>query len=174
MMNKYFALFGILSLTGCGSENETDARDISTALSYADLIERRMNNDSSLDGARVLIRDHLSAFFKSYTCSPESPPYPCIDDVYTPVRAPEYQGSSLGCADGFILKSDQYSDIVFVDLSEHTDFYLIEGAETRLVDFYADISFVPRQPWCSAQVNYGLSITLAENEESHLLNQFIN
>lgn len=163
-------------LTACKDINQTsdtESRDLSGALSFSDLIEGRMNNDTTLNNSIVLIHSELQASFSQPVACPVDI-LPCTEDNYdTDVVEPVYQGSSLICTgNGFMLHNDRHQERLIVNLDEHTEFFTLTEVDTRKVNFYARIEYVNRQAWCSAQTNYGLKITLLEGEEAHLLKQY--
>lgn len=174
-MKKFTLLSSIFLLSACGSDSSESPRDLSDAVTIDELIEMRMSNDADLDGATVLINDNLTASFQAHTCNPLPPPTCTNDEFLSEISEPTYQGTTLACYNGFYLRSDLGREVLRIDLTEHTDFHLLNGEYIKKqANFYADIEFVERSPWCSAQVNYGLKITLKEGEEEHLLNQFID
>lgn len=175
-MKQLTLLSSMLLLSGCGSDSLESPRDLSDALTFDELIEKRMNNDVTLNGSTVLINDELTASFESHLCQPVADEIPCTAELFSSeVSDPIFKGSNLGCKDGFYLSSELGNEVLNIDLTEHTDFHLLNGEYlTAQANFYAEIEFVERSSWCSAQVNYGLTITLKQGEEAHLLNQFIN
>lgn len=176
-----FLLISSAALWSCSGDDEqrspetTEQRDLSDAVSFDELVARRMKNDASLDGATVLIEDRLEAFFdQSQGCAAD--PAPCLEEDYeTETGDPKYQGTGVGpCSgDGLALRSENRSEEVLVDLDEHTQFYVLTEEQTITANFYATVRFVERQAWCSDQINYGLEITLKDGEEDYLLDQFL-
>ncbi|GAA6134060.1 hypothetical protein NBRC116188_08490 [Oceaniserpentilla sp. 4NH20-0058] len=55
----------LLLLMSCSSSsNNNNDRDLSNAISYSEIIERRLNNDASLNGSTVLISNEVHTSFK--------------------------------------------------------------------------------------------------------------
>ena len=166
-----------LAICACSSgdgTNENGERDLSEALSFSELIERRMESDDTLDGSTVLINDNLNAYFDSTEGCADNPAL-CTEENYSDVIGdPSYQGTGVGpCSGhGLELTNDTASEEVIVDLDEHTQFFVLTEEQSIEANFYAEIEFVERQAWCSDQINYGIKITLKEGEEDYSLNQF--
>jgi len=52
------------------------------------------------------------------------------------------------------------------------EFYTLTEESKVLANFYAKVEFIERKAWCSDQINYGITLTLKEDEHEYLLNQF--
>lgn len=173
---KYFSLFfTILALASCTPDNDEQGRDLSQALSFSDLIKKRMVNDETLDGATVLINNELNSYFDQAKGCAINPPPPCTEeDFNTVIGEPLYQGSGVGpCTGaGFELINDVTSEKLIVDLEKNTQFFILSEERSVLANFYAKVEFVERHPGCGSHINYGMKITLKEGEEDYLLNQF--
>mgnify|MGYP000308037400 FL=1 len=173
-MNYYSLFLVILSLVSCTPDNDEQGRDLSQAVSFTDLIKKRMKNDETINGATVLINNELNSYFdQTEGCAIN--PMPCTEENFdTEIGEPLYQGSGVGSCSGygFELINDVTSEKVIVDLDKDTQFFILTQEESVLANFYAEIEFVERQAWCGAQMNYGINITLKEGEEDYLLDQF--
>lgn len=172
---KYYSLFLVIfTLISCTPDNDDQGRDLSQALSFSDLIKKRMINDETINGTTVLINNELNSYFdQTEGCAIN--PMPCTeDDFNTVIGEPSYQGSGVGpCSGyGFELVNDDTSEKVVVDLEKDTQFFVLTQEEAVLANFYAEIEFVERQTWCGAQMNYGIKVTLKAGEEDYLLDQF--
>ena len=173
----YLAVIFLLSSCGSESSNEIETRDLSEAISFSELVELRMEPDDSIDGKIILITSEVNAYFNPGECAridlmlaPE-----CTEDMYSAeVSEPTYQGiGSLGpCSEGFALTSSDVSEKLYFDKDEYNKFSSLKEEYNVPVNFYAKVEFVERPVWCSAQVNFGIKLTLKEGEESHLLEQF--
>lgn len=167
-------LFSVLAGCDDNPSSKTEGpRDLSTALSFAELIDRRMANDITLDDSIVLINTEVQASFNQPVACAN--PLPCTDDIYnTNIVDPIYQGSNFECTGNwFRLIDGSHKERLLIDLQEHTEFYILTEFDSKVVNFYAQVEFVERQAWCSDQVNYGLKIRLLDGEESHLLEQYL-
>lgn len=169
----------IIFLVSCDSENhiENESRDLNNAVSFSELIEKRMQVDNSLDGEIVLVTSELSSkFFLDVGIIDPAPERECTDDIYiTELTEPSYNGSGVELYGVGITLRDQYfseklhinsyEDSVFYSLGEDDNVYRVP------VNFYAKVEYVERQVWCSDQINYGIKFTLLDGEDVHLLEQ---
>ena len=173
------ALIAIIaaSLAGCGGDNDNDTtpaqRNLSSALSFQQLIDRRLANDTSINGKTVLIRDAVhSSFDGDAVCSSA-----LVCDTKTS-NIPGYLGSNdtQNCyQSGIYLRQEPVLEQIEIDLKQHTDFYQLTGKQARAANFYAKITFVERDHPCSStpRKDPGLKIELKAGEEQHLLEQLL-
>lgn len=171
---KYLGIAILTALFGCNdSNNEPNSRNLDEAISFAELIEKRMEPDSSIDGETVLITSEVNAYFnQDLACTTDI--RMCREEDYsTEISPPIYQGSSVGACMGYgiELTHENISEKLHIDLNEHTEFFSLIEEYNVPVNFYAQVEFVERQVWCGDQINYGIKLTLLSGEESHLLKQ---
>lgn len=179
-MHRRIYLPVILLLTACDSESgrEQQARDISEAISFTELVDKRMAVDTNIDGETILITSEVNAYFnQNEGCAVNPEPAPICDDYTysTEVSEPSYQnGAGIGACSGygFELINSDFSEKLNVNLDDDSKFFSLNEEYNVPVNFYAKVEFIERKVWCSEQINFGIKLTLKEGEESYLLEQF--
>jgi len=175
-MDRSLFLPLILLLASCGSDSETETkyRDLNDAISFSELVEKRMQIDSTIDGKVVLVTSEVHTHFidDCHLINP-APAIECTDDIYvTEVTEPSYSGTSIGvCGIGIALTNQDFSEILHINLNEDSEFLSLGNQYNVPVNFYAKLEFVEREVSCSDQVNYGIKFTLQDGEKDHLLEQ---
>lgn len=171
-------LIFLLSSCDLDSNNDEETRDLNQSISFSELVDKRMMEDDSINGQLVLITSEVNAYFnQDEGCAINPMPAPiCTDELYsTEVSEPIYQrGSGIGACKGygFELTDLVVSEKLNIDLDENPEFFSLNEEYNVPVNFYAKVEYVERPVFCSDQVNYGLTLTLKEGEEAHLLAQF--
>jgi hypothetical protein len=164
----------ILLLASCDSETETKPRDLNDAISFSELVDKRMQIDSTVDGQVILITSEVNSYFidDCYLVNP-SAPRECTEELYlTEVSEPSYSSKSVGvCNIGIALTDNDFSEELIIDFDEYNEFLSLGNEYNVPVNFYAKVEFVERSVYCSDQINYGIKITLQDGEEAHLLEQ---
>lgn len=161
-------------LSACGSGDESKARDLNAAISFSDLVEKRLQVDTSIDGKTMLITSEVNTYFdQNDGCANDALPM-CTEDLYShELSQPVYRGTGVGACDslGVELTNGVITEKLEIDLDTYNEFFSLNEEYNVPVNFYAKIEFVDRPVWCGAQVNLGIKLTLEEGEESHLFQQ---
>jgi len=165
MKNKLIMIAAFFSLVSCGSDPiDTNTRDLTEAITFSELVEMRRVNNTSLDGQTVLINDELTITDYGYNivacadyalCTQENFNFEVTDPVYQ-----SHNSYNIGCfhTDGFKLSAETASEDLLLDESQIEQFLVLTEEQTVHANFYAEVEFVERSPYCSAQVNYGINI----------------
>ena len=176
VMYRFIFLPLIFLVSSCDSDKnkEAEPRDLNDSISFTELVEKRMQMDSTVDGEIVLITSEVNTHFID-DCHLINPALPieCTNDVYvTEVIEPSYSGTSVGsCSVGVALTNQDVSELLHINITEDSEFFSLGNQYNIPVNFYAKVEFVERKVSCSDQVNYGITITLQDGEEEHLLEQ---
>ncbi len=174
-MHRTMFLPVIILLTACGSESDSTEqdRDLSDAISFTELVDKRMAVDTSIDGETILITSEVNAYFnQNEGCANDIAI--CSDEEYsTEISEPSYAGNGVGACSGYgiELMNSSVSEKLEFNLDDHPEFYSLVEEYNVPVNFYAKVEFIERQVWCGDQMNYGIKLTLKDGEESHLLEQ---
>jgi len=175
--NLFLPLIFLLSSCDSDTKNDVDIRDLSTSISFTELIDKRMKQDDSVDGQFVLITSEVNAYFNQNEGCADNPIAPpiCNDETYvTEVSEPEFSsGSGIGSCSGYgvELTNSDFTEKLNIDLDTNPEFFVLNEEYNIPVNFYAKVEFVERNVYCSDQVNYGLNLTIQEGEEEYLLEQ---
>jgi len=175
--NLFLPIIILLSSCDSDTKNETGTRDLSTAISFTELVDKRMKQDNSVDGQVVLITSEVNAYFnQNEGCADNPKPVPiCTDEIYvTEVLDPVFsKGASIGSCSGYgiELTNSDFTEKLNIDLDANPEFFALNEEYNVPVNFYANVEFVERNVYCSDQVNYGINLTIQEGEEEYLLEQ---
>ncbi|TYK66323.1 hypothetical protein [Colwellia echini] len=165
----------IYLLTACGSESDSEeqTRDLNEAISFSELIDKRMKVDTSIDGKTILIISEVNAYFNQNDGCANDIPICTQEEYSTDISEPSYQSNGVGACSGYGIEliNTSFSEKLELNLVEHPEFYSLVEEYNVPVNFFAKVEFIERQVWCGDQMNYGIKLTLKDGEESHLLEQ---
>ena len=180
-MHRSLLLPLIFLLPSCDSDSDSndkvDYRDLNEAITFTDLIDKRMQNDNSIDGQFILITTEVNAYFNQSEGCADNPALPpiCTEELYsTEVTEPIYkQSSGVGACSGYgiELTNSDLSEKLHIDLDANQDFFSLNEEYNVPVNFYAKVEFIELNVSCSDQVNFGITFTLQKGEEAYLLGQ---